>query len=302
MRIVRTTAISLLALLTIAGTAADAFAGHRHRIWPRVYIPFISEFDGPGPAYYDDSEDPVIYQRRHPRRDIVQDYYDEQDLEPVYDPPVQRVVKPKKKVATKPVKKDSSTASVVVKPKVKPVTSKPVETASITATETGLPNKSAVVTSGKSLPDFQVKGAMDSAVDDEAPAAPTTTLSTKSSAVTPVVPKVVTPKAVTPIAPVTTAPLKTAAKPVTETPAAKTAPATTKVASAASPAATGATPKGAIACSKGAEIVSGYGFTSVKPKVCSGATYSFDASRAANAYVIKVSAATGEITDVQKLK
>ena len=51
-----------------------------------------------------------------------------------------------------------------------------------------------------------------------------------------------------------------------------------------------------------ADFVSGYGFTSVKPKVCNGATYSFDASRAANSYVIKVSAATGEITDVQKLK
>ncbi|MFO1034069.1 MAG: hypothetical protein U1E15_08380 [Hyphomicrobiales bacterium] len=47
-----------------------------------------------------------------------------------------------------------------------------------------------------------------------------------------------------------------------------------------------------IACSKGAEIVSGYGFTSVKPKTCTGTTFSFDAARGANAYVIKLAAAT----------
>ena len=48
--------------------------------------------------------------------------------------------------------------------------------------------------------------------------------------------------------------------------------------------------------------MSGYGFTSVKPRTCTGTTYSFDATRAANAYLIKVAAASGEITDVQKLK
>ncbi len=293
MRIVRTTAISLLALFTIAGTAADAFAGHRHRIWPRVYIPFISEFDGPSDRYYgdryyyDDEEDVVVKPRRHPRRDaMVMDYYDEQDLEPVYDEPV---VKPKKKkVVSQPAKKPAATASAVVKPKVKPAP-KTIETASITETEQGLPAKSAVISSGKSLPDFEVKGGMNSV-------APTTTLSTKSSAAVPVA-----PKPVAPVKPVTTT-VKSAATPAPQPAPAKVNAAPTKVASAASPAATGATPKNAIACSKGAEIVSGYGFTSVKPKVCEGATYSFNASRAANAYVIKVSAATGEITDVQKLK
>ena len=48
--------------------------------------------------------------------------------------------------------------------------------------------------------------------------------------------------------------------------------------------------------------MSGYGFTSVKPRSCTGTTYSFNAARATNAYLIKVAAATGEITDVQKLK
>jgi hypothetical protein len=56
-----------------------------------------------------------------------------------------------------------------------------------------------------------------------------------------------------------------------------------------------------IGCSKGVEIVTGYGFSEVKPKSCSGAVYAFDASRANAAYVITLSAATGEITDVKKL-
>jgi hypothetical protein len=56
-----------------------------------------------------------------------------------------------------------------------------------------------------------------------------------------------------------------------------------------------------IGCSKGVEIIEGYGFGAVKPKTCSGATYAFDAQRANSAYVIQLSAATGEITDVKKL-
>ncbi len=57
-----------------------------------------------------------------------------------------------------------------------------------------------------------------------------------------------------------------------------------------------------IGCSKGAEIVSGYGFTSVKPRSCTGSNYSFSATRGATGYLINLAAATGEITDVQKLK
>ncbi|MBL8790463.1 MAG: hypothetical protein JNM45_08185 [Rhizobiales bacterium] len=287
MSIVRTTAISLLAMFAIVETTAEAFADHRHRIWPRVYVPFFNEFDGPSDYYYDEQEDVVVYPRRKRHRDVVRDYYDEQDLEPVYEEPV-KPKKKKKAVASKPAAKPGSTATVVVKPKVKPAT-KPVETASLAKTEAAPVTKSALTPSPKALPDFEIKGGTDAV-------SPTTTLSTKGSAPVPVAPKATTaskPAAVTSGA---------AVKPATQTNAAKANPAPAKVASAASPAATGATPKGAIACSKGAEIVSGYGFTSVKPKLCNGATYSFDASRAANAYVIKVSSATGEITDVQKVK
>lgn len=56
-----------------------------------------------------------------------------------------------------------------------------------------------------------------------------------------------------------------------------------------------------IGCSKGVEIITGYGFSGVKPKSCSGSAYAFDATRANAAYIITLSAATGEITDVKKL-
>jgi hypothetical protein len=56
-----------------------------------------------------------------------------------------------------------------------------------------------------------------------------------------------------------------------------------------------------IGCSKGVEIITGYGFSAVKPKSCAGSVYAFDAARANANYVITLSAATGEITDVKKL-
>jgi hypothetical protein len=57
----------------------------------------------------------------------------------------------------------------------------------------------------------------------------------------------------------------------------------------------------AIGCSNGIEIISGYGFSGVKPKSCSGATYTFDAKRSNKNYLISLSAKTGEITDVKKI-
>lgn len=81
-----------------------------------------------------------------------------------------------------------------------------------------------------------------------------------------------------------------------------TSPAPVKPASTAKVASLQPSGGSGVACSKGAEIVSGYGFTSVKPRSCTGTTYTFDAARGANAYLIKLAAASGEITDVQKLK
>jgi outer membrane biosynthesis protein TonB len=58
----------------------------------------------------------------------------------------------------------------------------------------------------------------------------------------------------------------------------------------------------AMTCDKATGIVSGYGFASVTPKTCSGDTFAFNASRGGKSYEIKLSAATGELTEVKKLR
>jgi hypothetical protein len=56
-----------------------------------------------------------------------------------------------------------------------------------------------------------------------------------------------------------------------------------------------------IGCTAGAAVVTGYGFADVKPKACTGATYAYSALRAGKLYEIKLTAASGEISDVKKL-
>lgn len=56
-----------------------------------------------------------------------------------------------------------------------------------------------------------------------------------------------------------------------------------------------------IGCTAGAAVVTGYGFGAVKPKVCTGNTYAYTAARGGKVYEIKLTAASGEITDVRKL-
>jgi len=56
-----------------------------------------------------------------------------------------------------------------------------------------------------------------------------------------------------------------------------------------------------IGCTAGAAVVTGYGFGNVKPKVCTGGTYAYFAARGGKNYEIKLTAASGEITDVKKL-
>lgn len=261
MLFVRAAAVSLLALLAVVQTAGEASADHRLRfkvLWPKIYSPRISghvyrdmydDEDDEDFADWEDDEEYIPQRRRG--RNIVLDL-DEDDFEPIYEPPRKsKSLKAKQKtksatakqVAKKPVQK----TAVVVKPKVKPS----VKTAAIVP---------APIVKASTSPVIARAPVSSSALKAEPPLA--------SAAVKPVVPQTVAPKVMPPKAQV----------------------------AAVAPAA------GAIGCSKGAEIVSGYGFTSVKPKTCTGTTYSFSASRATNAYLIKVAAATGEITDVQKLK
>jgi hypothetical protein len=55
-----------------------------------------------------------------------------------------------------------------------------------------------------------------------------------------------------------------------------------------------------IACSKASSIVSDYGFTDVKSTDCQGQAYAFTAKRDGKPYVIKLSAVSGELTEVAK--
>lgn len=57
-----------------------------------------------------------------------------------------------------------------------------------------------------------------------------------------------------------------------------------------------------MSCDKAGQIVSGYGFTSVKPTTCTGQVFAFNATRSGKAYVIKLSSASGELTEVKKVQ
>ncbi len=56
-----------------------------------------------------------------------------------------------------------------------------------------------------------------------------------------------------------------------------------------------------ISCSKGAGIVSSFGFSNVTTKSCSGATLVYGAERAGKPFEVEVSAADGEVKAVKKL-
>jgi hypothetical protein len=58
----------------------------------------------------------------------------------------------------------------------------------------------------------------------------------------------------------------------------------------------------AISCDKGEEIVSSYGFANVTPTTCTGQVFAFNATRSGNTYVIKLSSANGELTEVNKVQ
>jgi hypothetical protein len=66
-------------------------------------------------------------------------------------------------------------------------------------------------------------------------------------------------------------------------------------ATAPKPAATG------LSCEKAAAVVSGYGFSDIAPESCSGKIYAFNAKRDGKSFAIKVSAASGELSEVKKL-
>jgi hypothetical protein len=58
----------------------------------------------------------------------------------------------------------------------------------------------------------------------------------------------------------------------------------------------------AISCDEAEKIVSGYGFASVTPTTCTGQVFAFNATRSGKTYVIKLSSASGELTEVNKIQ
>lgn len=57
----------------------------------------------------------------------------------------------------------------------------------------------------------------------------------------------------------------------------------------------------AVTCDKAGSIISGYGFSGVKPETCSGELYAFNAMRDGRNFAIKFDSRSGELTDVKKL-
>jgi hypothetical protein len=57
----------------------------------------------------------------------------------------------------------------------------------------------------------------------------------------------------------------------------------------------------AVSCEKATSIVSGYGFSTVEATKCTAPTYEFKAQRQGKSFVVKVSSASGELTEVKKL-
>ena len=107
--------------------------------------------------------------------------------------------------------------------------------------------------------------------------------------------------------------VKTAAKPAEPTatdPAAKSDAAVKTAAVSPKPETTASPPKadataakaagGALSCDKAGQIISGYGFSGVKPSVCTGKVYAFNATRDGNSFAIKLDSSSGELTEVKK--
>lgn len=57
-----------------------------------------------------------------------------------------------------------------------------------------------------------------------------------------------------------------------------------------------------ITCAKAGEIVSGYGFKSVKQVTCKGQVYAFNATRDGKPFTVKLNSSSGQLTDVKLLK
>jgi hypothetical protein len=76
----------------------------------------------------------------------------------------------------------------------------------------------------------------------------------------------------------------------------------TKTATAQPAAKSETTSTSAMSCDKAGAIVSGFGFTAVKPENCKGKIYAFNATRDGKPFSVKLDPASGELTEVKKLQ
>lgn len=268
MKFVRVAAISTLAVLAALQSAGSASADHRLRmrvLWPKIYAPHVS-----GYLYRHDDEDADFFDLEDEEEMLPRRRHRDRNVILQYDDEEDDWLEPQYEPPVKKKVKPKAKKKVVAK---KPAASKTQAAAVVVKPKVKPAGKlAAVATPVKATGSNSVVAAKTPVTTTVVKANPA--LPSASAVVVKSVPQTVAPKS----------------------------PAVPVKAAVAAPAAKAAAPAGSIACSKGAEIVSGYGFTSVKPRTCTGSTYSFDATRAANAYLIKVAAASGEITDVQKLK
>ena len=59
--------------------------------------------------------------------------------------------------------------------------------------------------------------------------------------------------------------------------------------------------KPALSCDKAKAIVADYGFTDIEPQTCKGKVYAFGAKRDGKSFSVKLSSASGELTEVKRL-
>jgi hypothetical protein len=276
-------AVSFIAIAAVfGGTAGDARADHRWRF--ENDFPFdgfqvvrrqrFDDFENDVDADVDDADldDDIVVPRRK-RNGYV---YDPETDSFIYKPQVKRA---QRKIVRKPVvqrarvqnagvpRKLSSDdkrriSAITGKTQAKPVVSKPLANASVAP----LRVKQVVAKPVIAKP-VVVKSVAAVEPKDVLPTAPKTSAKTQPRLVLP-------PDAATPLS-------QAAPKSARLTPI--------------SPAEPG------ISCDKAQGIVSGYGFQSVSPQVCVGKTYSFRATRDGKSFEIRMSSASGELTEVRKL-
>lgn len=259
----RIVSLSVLAALGATALAAPAEADHRWR-QRHTMFPLIEVFPG---GWSDESDSAYLYDDEGDNVDVpkrLKRNLHAKDKWWLYEDS-QSLEPAVKKPAKKPAKK-STAAAKPVKPAPKPVAKLPVDTASASAKDIEPEVK---VTAPKVI-DSKVTSPNATATIVETPKAveikKPVTVESKAAAIEP--------------------PAKAAAKP-------------------SAPLATAAVKKppvtNGIGCTAGAAVVTGYGFGDVKPKTCTGATYSYTATRAGKSFVIELTAASGEVVDVKKL-